>query len=165
MENLGIDWKLLVAQIANFIVFYFIFSKFLAKPFMGFLAKQKQAEKDREMLTEGLAKREEELKAEKEAVLKDARAEMNKILAEAKVDGQMVLDAATKKAKDQADDMLAKAKEEISRLKAEAGKDMQKQAVDTALILLSKGITASLNEETKKSVTKYIIDNSKVHSA
>jgi F0F1-type ATP synthase membrane subunit b/b' len=41
MENLGIDGKLLSAQLINFILFFIIYKKYIAKPFMAFLKKEK----------------------------------------------------------------------------------------------------------------------------
>ena len=37
MENLGIDGKLLLAQIINFVLFFILVTKFVVKPFTAFL--------------------------------------------------------------------------------------------------------------------------------
>ena len=41
MENLGIDIKLLIAQLINFGIFFFIIAKFVAKPFTKFLNEER----------------------------------------------------------------------------------------------------------------------------
>lgn len=160
MENLGLDPKLIFSQIINFIVFFFIFSKFMAKPFHEYLKKQRAMEKERELLSEGLKKREEELANEKEKLLKETREEVNKMLAEAKQDGERIVADARDKAKEEADAVTAKAKEDIERMKADAEKEMQKQVVDTSMVLLNKGLRDYLNDDARKSITKYILDNS-----
>ena len=41
MENLGIDIKLLIAQMINFGLFFFIIKKFVTKPFLNFVEDEK----------------------------------------------------------------------------------------------------------------------------
>lgn len=160
MENLGLDPKLIISQLINFAVFFFIFSKFMAKPFMDYVKKQKQTEQEREMLTEGLRVREEEITKEKEKAMKKAKDEANKIIAEAKEEGDQLIKAASTKAQSQADEIVEKARTDIVRMKEDAQKDMQKQVVDTSVLLLNKGLQEYLTEDARKSITKYILDNS-----
>ena len=47
MENLGIDLKLMIAQSINFLLFFFIVKKFIAKPFTNFLEEEKNKEKEK----------------------------------------------------------------------------------------------------------------------
>jgi F-type H+-transporting ATPase subunit b len=160
MENLGLDPKLIISQLINFAVFFFIFSKFMAKPFMDYVKKQKQTELEKEKLTEGLRVREAEIEKEKEIAVKKAKEEAHKILAEAKADGEQLVKDASSRAQIQADDIVTKAKSDIVRMKEEAQRDMQKQVVDTSVLLLNKGLQEYLTEESRKSITKYILDNS-----
>ena len=41
LENLGIDWKILLGQIINFLVVLFVLKKFAYKPFLSVLNKRK----------------------------------------------------------------------------------------------------------------------------
>jgi len=66
MENLGIDPKLIFSQILNFAVFFFIFFRFIAKPFNAYLSKQKELEKEREELAASTKKQQEELVTEQQ---------------------------------------------------------------------------------------------------
>jgi F0F1-type ATP synthase membrane subunit b/b' len=38
MDKFGLDIKLLIAQVTNFAIFFFVFKKFMAKPFAQFVA-------------------------------------------------------------------------------------------------------------------------------
>jgi len=40
MEGLGVDVKLLIAQVINFLLFFYIFKKYLAKPFQKYLDEE-----------------------------------------------------------------------------------------------------------------------------
>ena len=46
MENLGIDVKLLIAQVVNFALFLFIFHRFISKPFLRFLDSEKKKDEE-----------------------------------------------------------------------------------------------------------------------
>ena len=50
IRKLGIDWKLLVAQIVNFVILLFLLKKFLYKPLINLMNKR------REKIIEGLEK-------------------------------------------------------------------------------------------------------------
>ncbi len=42
LHNLGIDWKLLIAQVINFAILFFILRKFVYKPILGILQKRRE---------------------------------------------------------------------------------------------------------------------------
>ena len=59
MENLGIDGKLLLAQMINFVLFFFLVKKFIVKPFTTFLNQERTNEEEKNKLLEKLKKSEE----------------------------------------------------------------------------------------------------------
>ena len=59
MENLGIDGKLLLAQIINFVLFFILVKQFVVKPFTNFLNQERKNEEDKDKLLEKLKKSEE----------------------------------------------------------------------------------------------------------
>lgn len=81
-EKLGIDWRLFIAQVVNFLVLFFVLRKFLYKPMVAML------ERRRETIEKSLddAKRAEsasaEAAAQKEEILRQARLEAGKIVEE-----------------------------------------------------------------------------------
>jgi len=70
MESLGVDVKLLIAQIVNFLLFFLIFKKFIAKPFSQFLVTEKQKEQERERILLELKQKEDNFLKEKEIEMK-----------------------------------------------------------------------------------------------
>lgn len=42
LHNLGIDWKLLLAQVINFFILFFILRQFVYKPIVGILKKRRE---------------------------------------------------------------------------------------------------------------------------
>jgi len=100
MESLGLDWKLLVAQIANFAILFFVLKKVLYKPLMKAIdernKKIENAVKNSQEIENKLNKMEEqrivllekakdEAKNEKEELLEIALTEKEKIIEEAKL--------------------------------------------------------------------------------
>lgn len=70
MENLGIDIKLLIAQLINFGLFFFIYKKFIAGPFISVMQSEKKKDMDRKKMVEEVAKQKETL-AQQEKMAKD----------------------------------------------------------------------------------------------
>lgn len=109
MEALGIDSKLLVAQMVNFALFFVLFKKFMAKPLMEFIKKNHDIEKEKERLAQKALAAEQKNAEKVEEVLKKAREEALDIVNDAK--------ATAKKVEEQ---LLKKAQEDVVALKAKA---------------------------------------------
>lgn len=116
MEALGIDIKLLLAQTINFLLFLFIFKKFLYAPFTAYLKNEKNKEAEKERLLKDLQEKEAQLDKKEKEIIDDARAQALKMLKTAE-------DTAEKKKKD----LLAKAHTEISEMKLKAKQDIQSE--------------------------------------
>jgi len=109
ITKLGIDWKLLLAQIINFVVLLFILKKFLYTPLVKFMNDR------REKITKGLemAKRGEE-EFEKIQELKEV--ELAKIQKQADSTIQMAKEIANKKQQE----ILKQAEEKTKKIILEA---------------------------------------------
>lgn len=158
MENLGIDLKLIFSQILNFAVFYFIFARFIAKPFKAYLARQKQLEQEREALAATIKKQQDDLVAEQESIKETMKKELATALAKAKEEGKIARDEAVAKAQAEAADIIKKAHEQTKQERLEMEKGIADRTTQMSLVLLNKGLNEFLNEDAKKQVTKYIID-------
>lgn len=117
--KLGIDWKLLIAQIINFLVLLFILYKFAYGPILAMLEKrQKKIEKglkDADAAHKKLAESEEK---EKE-ILKHARVEAKGIIEKAR-------EIAEKEKSEIADEAKAQSKKILTAAKAEIEREKQK---------------------------------------
>ena len=158
MENLGIDIKLIFSQILNFAVFFFIFFRFIAKPFSDYLARQKEMEKEREELAANTKKQQDELAAEQEKIKETMKKELAAALAKAKEEGKIARDEAVEKAKKEAEDIVKKAHEQIEADRAEMMKELKDKSTELSLLLLNKGLNEYLDDNAKKQVTRYIIE-------
>ena len=138
IAKLGIDLKLLLAQVVNFIILFFILKKLLYKPVLGLLDKRKQMIEKNVEDTRKIEERLSQVEIEKDAVLADASKEAMKIVEKAK-----------KEAADEHDKALANAKKEISGLaeryrmqlkdeKAEMLKEIKRDVAELVMMSTSK---------------------------
>ncbi|MFA6285350.1 MAG: F0F1 ATP synthase subunit B [Parcubacteria group bacterium] len=116
-SKLGIDWKLLIAQIVNFLVLLFVLWKFAYGPVLAMLEKrQKKIEKGLADADEAHKKLEESEEKQKE-ILKKARTEAKDIVEKAREQAEKSKSEIALEAKLQSEKIIAGAKSEIEQEK------------------------------------------------
>lgn len=159
MENLGIDIKILIAQAINFVLFYLIIKKFIAKPFSSFLEEEKNKEKERQRALENAKKIEEELVVKEQKIKADAQKEMKLLIEETKKNAQVVKEDLLKQANLEAEEIKTKIKSQLEDEKEKLYKEVKQKVADLSFDLVNKGLREALDEETKKRVTSKILKN------
>ena len=147
MEQLGIDPRLLVAQIINFGVIVFLLTKVLYKPVLSFLEKRKNEIAEGVAMAEKMSKEQAHLEEKKEKVLVEARKEARAIMEQAKKAAKEEAAEIVEKAQKQSVAILAKAKEEGTLLKKTMEKDMQKATVAQAEELMRRVLPKALGSK------------------
>ncbi len=161
MEGLGIDWKILIGQIINFVILLWLLKKFAYKPFLSILEKRKT------QIEEGIKKSEE---AEKS--LEKIRNLSQEIKEKGEKEARDLIIAAELKAKTRAEEIMVKAQTEkekvieatkimIERETKEGAKKREKEAVETAFLLAEKFLDEKLDEERDKKIIEEAIANLK----
>lgn len=147
LNNLGINVKLLIAQIINFLVLLFVLYKFAYGPILKMLNdrtnKIEKGLKDAEASQQKLA----EIEAKEKEVLKKAREEAQKIITkaeetakkskeeialEAKAQAGKILADAEKKINEEKNKMLGEVKSEVAQLVVLATEKIIAEKVDSA---------------------------------
>lgn len=128
-SHLGVDWRLLLAQAANFLILFFIFKKFALRPLINILSARSKE------IAKGLAytrRAEERLasaKQEEDRVVKEARVEALAIVSEAekivKTKKDQMIAEARKKAEEIAVETKKRFYEERAKLRQEAARDAE----------------------------------------
>ncbi|MFO0704059.1 MAG: hypothetical protein U0525_05040 [Patescibacteria group bacterium] len=158
MEALGLDIKLLIAQIVNFAIFYFIFQKFVAKPLLSYIKKQKEDEKKRHDLSVDLEKARTSIEEEKQSMIKSMNAKQKELIKESKDYAENLKNELVDKAKKQADELVVAGKEMVEEERRKAQIELEKYVKVAAQKALLQSIGENLDEDTKKKITKNIID-------
>lgn len=159
MENLGIDGKLLLAQLLNFALFFVLFAKFISKPFLKFLQQEKQTEKDKEALMGKLKKGEEELVLkEKQLRTADKKAAVE-MVEKAKEDGLRVREQILSEAKKDAEILKEKAMKEVEEERTKLHQDVKNKVADLSVLLVEETLQQNLDENSKKRITQSLLKN------
>jgi len=159
MEALGLDIKLLIAQIVNFVIFYFIFKKFIANPLLTYIKKQKEDEKKRHSLTGELENAKKSLDEEKTSMVKTMNAKQKELINESKKYAEELKADLLTKAKKQADDLVASGKELLEEERRKAKEELELYVKVAAKNALMKSLAETLDDDTRKKITKEIVNS------
>ena len=159
MENLGIDLKLIIAQLVNFLILFVIFKKFMAKPFLNFIRDERKKEEDKNKLLADLEEKSQNLEKQRALLKQEQKKEMEKTMQEVSRQAESVRQELVKKAEKEALDILAKAKTQIEEEKLKLDRDMKSRLVTVSTMLIEKGLQSFLTEDQKRQVTQNILMN------
>jgi len=161
MDNLGIQWKILLAQTISFSVVLFVLWKFAYKPINNMLEARKQK------IAEGIANAEKikveltNTETERKRVLAEAGDQANVLIEEARTAAARVREVETQKAIAAAEQIVTRAREaaaqDHARMLAELKREVGRLVVQTTATVTGKVLTADdqkrLAEETEKQLT------------
>ena len=159
MENLGIDLKLMIAQLINFLILFVVFKKFMAKPFLNFIRDERKKEEDKNKLLAELEERMQGLEKQKTLFKQEQKKEMEKTMQEVAHHAETMRQELVKKAEKEAEDILSKAKIQIVEEKLKLDRDMKSHLVTVSTMLIEKGLQSFLTEDQKRQVTQNILKN------
>lgn len=141
LTKLGIDWRLLIAQIVNFCILFVILRKFLYRPVLGIL------EDRRVRITEGLRDAEQAkarlagVELERKDVLHRAEVERASLLEHAAVEAEELRAQRSVSADGEARAILERAKRDAERTREELLADVRREVGDL-LLSVSRKVTA-----------------------
>jgi F-type H+-transporting ATPase subunit b len=150
MKELGIEPMLLLAQIINFGIIFFVLKKFLYKPVLTMLEKRK---KETEMAIDRAKKmehEEEKMKEKQEKQVSEAKKEARLIIEEAKKQAEEQKRQTLTEAHTEVQTLLAKGKTQAAAYQKTIEADMRKQAVELAALMVEKLLPSILSDQDHK---------------
>lgn len=162
MNSIEIDWKILVGQIVNFAILFFVLKAFLYKPFLNLLKSR------REKIEEGINK---SLEAEEKlSELKDIKARMEKendeekklILAKAQEEAKKRAEEMAKKSEEEKEAILAKAKKEAEEIKLKEKEATERKTIENAFSLAESLLKENIDEKKGKEIAENFLSRLKV---
>jgi len=161
MNELGIDWRILITQLISFSIVFFILWRFAYKPIFTMLQLR------REKIAEGLANTEKikaklaKTEVDRQTVLAQAGEMADKMIEEARAAAARVREVETQKAIAAAEQIVIKAREaaaqDHTRMLAELKREVGRLVVQTTTTVTGKILTPEdqrrLAEETEKQLT------------
>lgn len=157
ISKLGIDWKLLTAQIVNFLILLLILRKFVYKPVLDMLHKRRniisRSIAEAKKIEEDAKKMEET----KEWEMRQARIKVREILDNATGVGEGQKEKILVKAKTDSEKMVADAKNIIRAQKEQMAKDLEKETGNLALEIMEKYFKSGIKKNEQEKIIKNII--------
>ena len=150
ISKLGIDWRLLIAQIVNFLILLGILYKFLYKPVLAMLEKRTATI---EKSLEDAKKIEENLKAAeaaRDAKIMEAREESRKIVEKARGLAEAQSNEIVAKGKAAVEAVVKQSKEHIVAEKTKMLEDAKGKISELVFAATEKILREKLNEKSDK---------------
>lgn len=133
-----------------FLIFLFLLRKFAWKPILGAVNKREASINDALAAAEKARLEMENLHADNEKLLKEARAEREEMLKEARSIKEKMITDARDEAQAEADKMIAKAQAAIENEKKMAISEVRKQVADLSLEIAEKVVKNELADKSKQ---------------
>jgi F-type H+-transporting ATPase subunit b len=149
MDKLGIEPKLLLAQIVNFLIIMVILTKLLYKPILAMLAKRKKEIEEGLQLTEKMRQEEELFEQKKRKMLETTRREAQGIIDEARKSGKEEEKEIIAQAHKEAERIIEKGRAEAKLARVDMEKGIQKSAVTLAVAMSKKLLAKVLSSESQ----------------
>ncbi|OHA53155.1 MAG: ATP synthase F0 subunit B [Candidatus Terrybacteria bacterium RIFCSPLOWO2_01_FULL_48_14] len=157
IANLGLDWKLLLAQMFNFGILAFVLTKLVYKPLLKALKERQKLAKATVDNAEESRKALENIDAETKQIEGEARKKADEIIKKAEVQASERRETLIVKANEEAEKIVsqarAEAKAERALLFSEARRDMASLVIRAAEKVLEREVT---KEDSKKLAQKAI---------
>lgn len=150
ITQLGIDWKLLLAQVVNFLLLLWVLTRFVFGPLQIFLAKRSQhIQQGLENATKAQEER-EELRVLRAQVTKKAQKEAEALLQEARARGQQEHEQLMKHAEEKVHTLANKARGELAREKEKMIEEAKKELAQVAMMAAGKLLQHTMDDAQDK---------------
>lgn len=161
MENFGIKLDQIIFQIINFSIILVILKKFLYKPIVGFVKKQKEQQDEYLKISQEIGGQKEYLNKLSE----DQKAELKKLYTEstekAKKDAQKIIEEAKDTAKSEGKRILAEYNSEAEQSKETILKSAKDEIYTNALKITETLLKSSLTGGQKQKLMEMAMENLK----
>lgn len=161
MQKLGIDWRLLIAQLVNFLILFFLLKKFLYRPVLDLL------EKRRVRIAEGLQDAERSsvrlagVELERKQVLDAAALERQRMLETAALEAEQLREHRVQAAGVEAAALILRAKDEASRTRDELLAEVRREVGDLVLSISRKVTAENIPTSTHAALVEAAIEELK----
>ena len=150
MDLVTPDVGLLFWTFISFAILFFVLKKFAWKPIVGTVNDREQSIKDALASAENAKKEMQNLTADNERILKEARAEREMMIKEARDLKTKMISDAKEETKATTDNMIIQAQEAIENEKKSAMADLKNQVASLSVEIAEKVIKGELSNKDKQ---------------
>lgn len=149
IADFGIDWRLLAAQVVNFLILLFILKKILYKPVITLLDERKKKIEESLANAEKIQKELEETELRREKVLNEAIEEGKRIIAEASAQGNALMVESQNKAKADMEAMMEQGRQMITGEKEKMTREVKADVARMIEMSMEKVLGSALDSKTQ----------------
>ena len=160
MDLVTPEFGLIFWTLITFLALLFILKKFAWKPILGAVSEREKGIRDALASAVEARKEMEDLQADNERILKEARVEREAMLKEARELKNKMIDDAKKDAKIEANKLITQAQAAIEAEKKAAIADLKSQVAQISISIAEKVVREELsNTEKQEKLVESMLDN------
>ena len=161
-SNLGIDWKILIAQIINFAILLFILRAFAYKPIMKMLqTRRDEIEKAAKHASE-MDARIKNIEETKEAALAEARKESTELIRKAEVSAVAAAEKVLADAKTEAERATAAEHKKLAQEHEKLREDLRKEMGEVVASAIERSVGDVMDKSAKEKLLSQALERTSV---
>lgn len=154
IQSFGIQPILLLAQIVNFLIIFFLLKKFFYGPIVKMLEDRKKRIEQSLQNADEIEKRLAETDVKIAKALEEARVNAQVIMQDAKAEAKRIVDTATEEGHKITESALTEARSQIELERLRMQKELQAETASIAGVLVKKVLGRTMNSKEKAEITK-----------
>ncbi len=166
ITNLGIDWKLLLAQAINFGILVYVLKRFVYAPVLEVLEKRRREIAETKVKEELADTRLTDIESEKQSILTSARKEAQAIVVRAETSAKSLLDEGVKRTEDQVEKILKEGEEVLAAERAQIRAEIKNEIGSVVAAAVEKTVGDFISKESeerlKEEALKLIRENAEI---
>ncbi len=151
LNEFGVEWKLLLAQIVNFLLLLFILKKILYKPVLNMLEERKSKIAESIKNAETIEKKLEKIEKDREQTIQKASSEAMALLEDATKTSGLIIEEAHQKASKDIEQIIEKAHLQIAsdreKMRQEIREELSELVATAMTSVYSKKLTKADQED------------------
>ena len=158
LGTLGINLKIFIAQLINFVVVLLVLWKWAYKPIVNLLDKRSERIEKSLKEADEIEKRLSELDSEQKALLAKAKQEANEVLEAARAQAESQKASMLDKAKGEVQTVVEKGKIQLQAEKEQMLRDAKSEIVAIAVEATKKILEESIDEKASQKIAEGIVE-------
>ncbi|KKT73948.1 MAG: ATP synthase subunit b [Parcubacteria group bacterium GW2011_GWB1_44_7] len=161
LSELGINWKILIAQLINFGILVAVLRWLLYRPLLELLEKRRKKLEDDADRAERLEQKIKATAIEEEKTLAEARKRGQEILAATEKTGKELKESLTTEAKREAEKMIAAGRQILKEDQNKLRRELKQEIGATVALAIEHSLGDVLNKEIQEKLEKGTIERVK----
>lgn len=158
LHNLGVDGKLLLAQVVNFLILLFILRKFAYRPMLEFLEKRATRIERGLKDADAAAKRLEEVARKEEKILAQAREKARDLVANAEIIAEKRAEAIMAEVEAKSESIFEESKKHAEAEREKIFREAKEELASLVLLATGKILKEKSEERTDRELAERFIE-------